>query len=76
MKNNDMLIQRIDEGIAYIEQQNKELQPVLDYLTQQIIERKEELTTKEIFEYHIKLQELKVNSLIVLTKMKEILHYK
>ena len=71
-----MLIQRIDEGIAYIEQQNKELQPVLDYLTQQIIERKEELTTKEIFEYHIKLQELKVNSLIVLTKMKEILHYK
>ena len=71
-----MLIQRIDEGIAYIEQQNKELQPVLDYLTQQIIERKEELTTKEIFEYHIKLQELKVNSVIVLTKMKEILHYK
>jgi hypothetical protein len=75
MKNTDLLIQRINEGLSYIENQNKQLEPVLEYLTQQMIERKEELSAKEIFEYHVKLQELKVNSLLVLTKMKEILHY-
>ena len=76
MKNNDLLIQRIDEGIAYIEDQNKRLDPLLEYLTEQMLERKEELSATEIFEYHVKLQELKVNSLLVLEKMKEILQYK
>ena len=76
MKNTDLLIVRINEGIEYIEQQNKKLDPVISYLQEQMIERKEELSTKDIFEYHLKLQQLKVDSLLLLTKMKEILEYK
>lgn len=75
MKNIDLLIQKIDEGIKYIQDQNTKLDPVLSYLTEQMIERKEELTAREIFDYYIRLEELKVNSLLVETKMKEILEY-
>ena len=76
MKNYELLTQKIDEGIQYIVNQNKKLDPLLTYLTEQMIDKKEELTAKEIFEYHLRLQELKVNSLLLLTKMKEILEYK
>lgn len=76
MKNYELLTQKIDEGIQYIVDQNKKLDPLLTYLTEQMINKKEELTAKEIFEYHLRLQELKVNSLLLLTKMKEILEYK
>lgn len=76
MKNYELLTQKIDEGIQYIVDQNKKLDPLLTYLTEQMIDKKEELTAKEIFEYHLRLQELKVNSLLLLTKMKEILEYK
>lgn len=76
MKNYELLTQKIDEGIQYIVDQNKKLDPLLTYLTEQMIAKKEELTAKEIFEYHLRLQELKVNSLLLLTKMKEILEYK
>ena len=75
MKNIDLLIQRIEEGIKYIQDQNTKLDPVLSYLTEQMIERKEELTAREIFEYYIRLEELKVNSLLIETKMKEVLEY-
>ena len=75
MKNIDLLIDKIDEGIKYIQDQNKKLDPVLTYLTEQMLERKEELTAREIFEYYIRLEELKVNSLLVETKMKEVLEY-
>lgn len=76
MKNYELLTQKIDEGIQYIVDQNKKLDPLLTYLMEQMINKKEELTAKEIFEYHLRLQELKVNSLLLLTKMKEILEYK
>lgn len=76
MKNYELLTQKIDEGIQYIVDQNKKLDPLLTYLAEQMIDKKEELTAKEIFEYHLRLQELKVNSLLLLTKMKEILEYK
>ena len=75
MKNIDLLIDKIDEGIKYIQDQNKKLDPVLTYLTEQMLERKEELTAREIFEYYIRLEELKVNPLLVETKMKEVLEY-
>ena len=75
MKNINLLIDKIDEGIKYIQDQNKKLDPVLTYLTEQMLERKEELTAREIFEYYIRLEELKVNPLLVETKMKEVLEY-
>lgn len=75
MKNYDLLIEKIDNGIKYLQEQSKKLDPVICYLEKQLIERKEELDTKDIFDFYIRLQELKVNSLLVECKMKEILDY-
>jgi len=75
MKNYDLMKQKIEEGISYIQEQDKKLAPVLEYFSDQVLQRKDELTTEQIFEYYCKLQELKVNSLILLAKMKEILDY-
>lgn len=75
MKNYDLLIEKIDNGIKYLQEQSKKLDPVIYYLEKQLIERKEELDAKDIFDFYIRLQELKVNSLLVECKMKEILDY-
>lgn len=75
MKNNTLLVQKIDEGIKYIQEQSKKLDPVLSYFSNRILLEKDNLSTKEVFEYYLKLQELKVNSLLLLTKMKEIQDY-
>ena len=75
MKNYDLLIEKIDNGIKYLQEQSKKLDPVICYLEKQLIERKEELDDKDIFDFYIRLQELKVNSLLVECKMKEILDY-
>ncbi len=75
MKNYDLLIQKIDNGIKYIQDQSKILDPVLSFLEEQMLERKEELSAQDVFEYYVRLQELKVNSLLVECKMKEILDY-
>lgn len=75
MKNYNLLIEKIDNGIKYLQEQSKKLDPVICYLEKQLIERKEELDAKDIFDFYIRLQELKVNSLLVECKMKEILDY-
>ena len=75
MRNNDLILTKIEEGLKYIQDQNEKLDPVINYLTEQMINKKEELTAKEIFDYYIKLQELKVNSLLVESKLHEIFSY-
>lgn len=76
MKNQELLLQRINEGIEYIQEQSLKLAPILSFLEQQMLLKKEELSAKDIFDYYVKLQELKVNSLLVECKMKEILEFK
>lgn len=75
MRNNDLILTKIEEGLKYIQDQNEKLDPVINYLTEQMINKKEELTAKEIFDYYIKLQELKVNSLLVESKLHEVFSY-
>ena len=75
MRNYELLKQRIDEGIKYIDEQNKKLQPVIDYLTEQCILRKEELPADKCFEYIIQFMQIKNECLLLDTKMREILDY-
>lgn len=75
MKSKDLILQKIDNGIKYIQDLNEKLDPVISFLEKQMIEKKEELDAKDIFEYYLRLQELKVNSLLIETKMREVLDY-
>ena len=74
--NNRHLISKLEEGITYIQKQDEKLQPVLDYLTENCIRNMEELPPDKSFEYLIKFMDLKTESLLLLTKMKEIINYK
>lgn len=69
------LIEKIDEGIKFVEEQDKKLQPVIDYLTQSCIEQMQQLSPDKKFEYLLQISNLKVENLLLLTKMKEILEY-
>lgn len=72
MPNFQALIRKIDEGIAFVQKQDEKLSPVIDYLTEKCIEQKEQLPPEKSFDYLLKLTNLKVESLLLLTKLKEI----
>ena len=75
MKNNFTLVRKIEEGIRFIEEQDRKLQPVIDYLTSSIIDHPEDIPPEMKFKYLIEFMQLKTDSLLLLTKMKEILDY-
>lgn len=71
----EQLIKKIQEGIDFVTKQDEKLRPVLDYLTQTCIEKKEELPPDKAFEYLTTFMQMKTESLLLLTKMQEILEY-
>lgn len=75
MKNYELLIQRIDNGIEYLEKQDKKLQPVIDYLVNLCIENKEQLSAHDAFQFLIQFMQMKNDCLLLDTKMREILTY-
>lgn len=75
MKNYGLLIEKIDQGIQYIEEQDKKLQPVIDYLVDKCLEHKEELSASQAFEFLIQFMQMKNECLLLNTKMREVLTY-
>ena len=77
MKNIDILKQNIEDGLNFIEKQQKEVRPIITYLTKIMKDNIEDgsLTAKEAFNMYIKLMELDTNSVLIISKMKEILTY-
>lgn len=77
MKNIDILKQNIEDGLMFIEKQQNEIRPLITYLTKIMKENIEDgsLTAKEAFQMYVKLMELDTNSILVISKMKEILNY-
>lgn len=75
MKNYELLIEKIDEGIAYLDRQSKKLDPVIDYLTLLCIQKKEELSPDLAFQYIIEFMKMKNDALLLQVKMREILKY-
>lgn len=77
MKNIDILKQNIEDGLNFIEKQQNEVRPIITYLTKIMKENIDDgsLTAKEAFNMYIKLMELDTNSVLIISKMKEILTY-
>lgn len=63
------------EGIEFVQKQDEKLQPVIEYLTQCCINQMDDLSADKKFEYLLQLTNLKVESILLLTKMQEILEY-
>lgn len=75
MHNEDELIKKIDEGIRFLVRQDKKLTPVINFLTRSCVKDMEKLSPDKKFEYLLQITNLKVESLLLLTKMKEILEF-
>jgi len=77
MKNIDILKQNIEDGLSFIEKQQNEVRPIITYLTKIMKENIDDgsLTAKDAFNMYIKLMELDTNSVLIISKMKEILTY-
>lgn len=76
MKNTDLLTRRIEEAIAFLSKQDEKLLPIYEALADSI--KGEELMSIPLpkrIEMYIKLQEQYTNSVLLLSKLKEILEY-
>ena len=78
MKNISILNQKIEDSLNYLYANDERLKPVLDYLTEHIREniKSESLTVKEAFEMWLAIQEQYTNSVLLQTKLKEILDFR
>lgn len=78
MKNVDILLTKIEESLNYLYVTDEKLKPVLNYLTEFIRSniKSESLTIKEAFEMWLAIQEQHTNSILLQTKLQEILDYR
>ena len=72
----DILTDKINNGIKYIQELDEKMQPVLEYLTNSCLTDMEKLSPDKKFEYLIQFLNVKTESLLLLTKMKEVLQYR
>lgn len=77
MKNYTVLKERLDEGIKFLEQQQTKLMPLIDMLTEMALDKikKETLSFTEVMAIYSQLMEQQTNSIMLLTKIKEIIEY-
>ena len=77
MKNYDILKQNIEEGLDYIKAQQQVMQPVINHLSKYLADNIHEsgLSYKECFDVYLKLMEQETNSILVISKMQEVLTY-
>ena len=78
MKNTDILLQKINESLNYLYVTDEKLKPVLDYLTDLIRKgiKDEQLSVKDAFQMWLSIQEQHTNSILLQTKLQEILDYR
>lgn len=77
MINYKMLKENIEEGLSYIQKQQEEIRPLINALNKVLIEKLPEadLTFKEALAFYQTLMEQETNSILVITKMQEVLNY-
>lgn len=75
MRPRQRLLNKINEGITFLTEQEKRLQPAIDYFTQSSLETMTQISPEKKFELLIQLMKVKTDGLLLLTKMKEILEY-
>ena len=73
-----MLIQRLEEHLAYLAQKEAEFRPVIDVLQQVILSRREELYSMPIDQLSkmlVDIMSLHTDCIMLTTKIKEVLQY-
>ena len=77
MKNIDKLVENIEEGLKYIKSQQEKTRPLIDALSNLLVDKIDEadLSYRELLSFYLNLMEQETNSILVITKMQEVLTY-
>lgn len=75
MRPRQRLLKKIDEGMAFLLEQEKRLDPAIQFFTQSCLETMKEVSAEKKFEILMQLMNLKTENLLLLTKMKEMLEF-
>ena len=77
MKNIDKLVENIEEGLNYIKSQQEKTRPLIDALSNLLVDKIDEadLSYRELLSFYLNLMEQETNSILVITKMQEVLTY-
>lgn len=79
MKNIDKLVDNIEEGLEYIKSQQEKTRPLIDAMTimlcNKVGEIEDSMSFKELLSFYLTLMEQETNSILLITKMQEVLTY-
>ena len=78
MRNNDILIKKLDDALDYLYNQEQTLSPIISYLEKIIKDKIKEcdLSAKDALDIYFKIQEQYTNSILLITKIQEIINFK
>ena len=78
MRNNKIIVQKLDEALDYLYKQEQEIKPFLEILNKILLKKikQEEVTIDKAFEMYHKIHEQYTNSVLLITKIKEIIEFK
>lgn len=78
MKNTDLIFKKLDESLMYLYEQEEKLKPVLDTFLQIVSNKakQEELSFKDALTMLIQTQQQYTNTILLITKIREIIDFK
>lgn len=81
MKNAKIIEAKINEALKFLNEQDAKLKPILDYIQVQLIQKLQNpdwvdtTSVPQLFEMYQKTMEQYTNSILLLTKLQEIIKY-
>ena len=78
MKNTDLICKKLDESLAYLYEQEEKLKPVLDLFLDIVINKakQDDISFKDALQMLIQTQEQYTNTILLITKIREIIDFK
>lgn len=78
MKNNKIIIEKLENALDYLYKQENDLKPYLEVLNKILLNKinNADLTVEQAFEMYCKIQEQYTNSILLITKVKEIIEFR
>ena len=78
MKNTDLISKKLEEALVFLYEQEDKLKPILDTFNDIISKRikEEDISFKDAFDMMLQTQEQYTNSILLITKIKEIIDFK
>lgn len=78
MRSNELIYAKLQEALKYLCETERKLKPFIDKVTDIMLHKisEDEVTAKEAYEMFLGLQEYYTNSVLLITKIQEVIDYR